>query len=167
MATNKYSLADYQIIITLPNNETLLNKVGLSANVPIVVGGAGENGLDGSFVGSIKISRTNAVWKTEGDNTGSWIHNKNLDRTGKVSVDIYQVSDQILQFAMICNAYQNVQDAIGGLTIEVKNAYDSSLPSIATCFDCLIEKVPDQDFGDTAKTQSWGFTCGRVMIYNG
>lgn len=169
MATNKYSLADYQITVTFPTGENanlLLNRVGLVDNTPISIGGPGQNGLDGSFVGSIKVSRSNDVWKTEGDATGSWVHSKSLDRTGKISVDINQVSDQVLTLIYITNAYQNIQDTIGGLQITVKNAYNPSLPAVATAYDCYITKVPDQDFQDSARTQSWEFTCGRIMIYD-
>lgn len=169
MATNKYSLADYQISVTLPsggNAQALLERSGLQNDSPIFIGGAGENGLDGSFVGTISISRSKEVWSTEGDSTGSWVHNKNLDRTGEIKVDITQVSDQIITLAMICNAYQNLQETVGGLLLTVRNAYDSSLPPIAVAYDCYIKKVPDQDFGDSAKQQSFVFTCGRIMIYD-
>lgn len=167
MATNRYSLADHIVVITLPDdNIELLERSGLQANAPITIGGPGQNGNEGSFVGSIKVSRKEDLWDTQGDATGSWVHNKSLNRTGNVEIDITQVSDDIIKLSMICNAYESIQGAVGGLTIEVKNAYNLELPSIAVCSDCLINKIPDQNLGEKAEQQNWSFTCGRVQFYS-
>lgn len=42
MATNRYSLADHIVVITLPDdNQELLERSGLRANAPITIGGPG------------------------------------------------------------------------------------------------------------------------------
>ena len=167
MATNRYSLADHIVVITLPDdNQEVLERSGLKANAPITIGGPGQNGNEGSFVGSIKVSRKEDLWDTQGDPTGSWVHNKSLNRTGNVDIDINQISDDVIRLSMICNAYEAIQGAVGGLTIEVINAFNLDLPSIAVCSDCLITKIPDQNLGEKAEEQGWSFTCGRVMFYS-
>lgn len=164
MATNRYALSDYILTIKLPdNNQELLEKSGLSTT-QFSIGGPGQNGLDGSFIGSITVKRNGSVWSTEGDATGSWVHSKNLNRTGQVNLDINQVSDDVLRLAMLCNAYESIQDAVPGLSIIITSAADVN-NKVATCTDCYITEIPDHKFGEKAADYSWTFTCGRVMFY--
>lgn len=163
MATNRYALSDYILTLKLPDNSELLEKSGLTS-AQFSIGGPGQNGLDGSFLGNIVVKRNGSVWSTEGDATGSWVHSKSLNRTGSVQLDINQVSDDVIRLAMICNAYESIQDAVPGLSIIVSSAADIN-NVVANCYDCYIQEVPDHKFGDKAADYSWTFTCGRVMFY--
>lgn len=171
--TNRYSLADYTLTVQLPSETD--DKAGIFAssgltdeNRSFTIGGPGS--LDnssftnsGSYVGNIVVSRSNDLFSTEGDATGSWVHNKNLDRTGTVRVDITQISDQVITLALITKAYESVQDDTPGLTITVNNAFTGE--NIAVCNDCYISKIPDFTFGATADRLSWSFTCGQVIFF--
>ena len=170
MPTNRYSLADYQITVTIPRPasgtnsgyEAILQRAGLSAGTSITIGGSGEGeGKYGSYLGSINVTRNTNLWTTEGDPTGSWVHNKNLDKTGTVAVEITQVSDQIIQLTYLCNAYESVSDAVEGLHLEIKNT--ASGEKIVDAIDCYIQKVPDLPLQDTAQKMTFTFTCGRVI----
>ena len=165
MATNRYALADYILTITLPDNRILESYIQLPEGTKAFsIGGPGENGLDGSFLGSITAKRNEDVWRTEGDPTGSWVHNKSLDRTGEISLEIMQVSDEVIRLSIICNAFQSIQEGIPGLGITITSAADNN-NIVATAHDCYITKVPDHDFGESAKTFTFNFTCGRIMFY--
>lgn len=162
MSTNRYSLADYELAVEIPSS--VATTLGVTDNV-IIIGGPGSspntNDNLGSFVGTITVSRSNDLWSTEGDATGSWVHNKNLNRTGTCSVSLRQVSDKIITFAQLCTAYETIQDASAGLTLTVRATNGSG--DIAVCNDCYITKMPDQNFGETAEMQTWTFTCGQVI----
>ena len=163
---SRYALADYQLVISLPeqlNNSSLLQRSGLTTDKPFVIGGPGETGIEGSYVGQITVKRNKELWTTEGDATGSWVHSKNLDRTGEIDVDITQVSDQVIVLAYLCDAFETIQEAIGGLNIQVLNA--ATQETVAEAVDCYIKKIPDHAFKDTADKLTWTFTCGRVMWY--
>lgn len=163
---NKYALADYEVSVALPDsltNTTLLSSSGLSSDKPLVIGGPGETGIEGSYVGQIVVKRNKPLWSTEGDATGSWVHSKNLDRTGTISIDITQVSEQIITLVYICSAYESVQENVGGLTIEIKNT--ATQETVATCTDCYITQIPDHNFKETADKFTFEFTCGRIMFY--
>lgn len=167
MAINRYSLADYKMVITFPsnfNNTRLGTTTGVSTlGGQISIGGPGDN-QDGSFVGNISVRRNKELWTTEGDATGSWVHNKNLDRTGEVDVDITQISDQIITLCYLCDAYDSVADEINeGLKIEIINAMSND--TIASATDCYMKKIPDHKFGNTADKLTFSFTCGRVIFY--
>lgn len=158
--TNVYSLADVQAIIKIPDviPENVISLRNLA------IGGPGEMG-EGSFVGSITITRTSNLFSTTGDSTGSWTHNKNLDRTGSCNIAINQISDTIVKLAQLCNAFESIQGNYPGMTISiVSSANDAGMP-IAICEDCYITKIPDQGFAATAATQVWVFTCGRITMY--
>lgn len=169
MPTNRYALADYQITVTIPassaNDNTyasVIQRAGLQTGTSITIGGPGEGeGKYGSYLGSINVTRNTDLWSTEGDATGSWVHNKNLDKTGAIDVEITQVSSQVLQLIYLCNAYESVSDAVEGLHLEIKNT--ASGLNIVDAIDCYIKKVPDLPLQDTAQKMTFSFTCGRVM----
>ena len=168
MPTNRYALADYQITVSIPTGggeyNRILQMAGLTGGTSITIGGDGEGeGKYGSFVGSINVKRNKELWTTDGDATGSWVHNKNLDRTGTIDVELTQVSDQIVQLAYLCSAYESVSDAVEGLHLEVKNTASGS--KIVDAIDCYITKIPDHPFQDTAQKLTFSFTCGRIMYY--
>lgn len=158
--TNVYSLADAQAIIKIPDviPENVISLRNLT------IGGPGEMG-EGSFTNSITITRTSNLFSTTGDATGSWVHNKNLDRTGTCVISISQISDTIVKLSQLCNAFESIQGNYPGMTISiVSSANDAGMP-IAICEDCYITKIPDQSLGTTSANQSWSFTCGRISLY--
>lgn len=158
--TSRYSLADYTVTIDFPGYGDLKGE-------KISIGGPGENGY-GSCVGEIKVTRNKELWTTEGDPTGSWVHNKDLNRTGTVEINLRQVSDQIYKLMQICQAYEGATRNVKGLEITVNPVGDFGFPIIdfITCEDCMITKIPDQDYRETAQEQTWIFTCGRVSFPN-
>ena len=164
MPTNRYGLANYEVTVTFPSNADIATSTRLeNGATSITIGGVGQNGYEGSYIGSVKVTRKNDLWSTEDDPTGSWVHTKNLGRSGTVDVEIWQVSDQIVTLAYSCQAYESIQNNVDGLTIEVKNTISGV--TVAKCYDCLITKIPDQEFGENAVKQTWTFTCGRVMYF--
>lgn len=155
--TSVYALSDYILTITLP-------KVGDLEAETFTVGGPGDNG-EGSCVGTIVVSRNQNLFETEGDPTGSWVHNKNLNKTGTISIDIRQVSNYIIHFIQICNAYETVQTNTPGMSVTLTPAFnnDSNTP-LLTAISCFFQKVPDQAFAATAGNQSWVITCGKISF---
>lgn len=153
--TSVYSLSDYILSVTIP-------AIGNNPEQKFNVGGPGDTG-NGSCVGQIVVSRNQNLFETEGDPTGSWVHNKSLNRTGTITVDIRQVSNYIVAFILACNMYEKTQTRTGGMTITLTPAFNDEANSpIMTATDCLFQKVPDQNFGPTAQMQSWIITCGRI-----
>lgn len=153
---NRYSLADHTVRVTLPDNLSMNgNNIG---GMVLKFGGPGENGITGSMIGNISVARANDTWRTEGDATGSWVHNKSLDRTGNVTLNIRQVSDDIIRLQMLAQIYE--AEDFPGCKIEV---YCGDLV-VARAEDCYITRIPEQAFGDTAAMQSWSWTSGRVTF---
>ena len=100
---HKYSLADYQLTIGIP--QSVAQRLGLRDEegnllTSFVIGGPGENN-EGSFIGQIVATRSNNLWETEGDATGSWVHNKNLNRTGTIELQIRQISDKVIELSQL------------------------------------------------------------------
>lgn len=158
--TNRYSLADYQLILTIPDE--IPTSVISTRN--IAIGGPGENG-EGSFVGTITVSRNTDAWKTTGDATGSWVHELSLDKTGICSVNINQISDLVIRLTQLCSIFESIQGNYPGLTITINsNSSEDGMP-ICICEDCYITKIPDQQFQTASQPQEWRFTCGRVIMY--
>ena len=156
---NRYSLADHTAKITLPAGLSM-GGVDLGGKV-ITIGGPGQNGQHGSFVGSIAVSRAANMWSTTGDPTGSWVHNKNLDLTGAVTLSIRQVSDDVIRLMMISNIFAADNDRNGkGCKIEVFSGDDI----VSRAEDCYIVKVPNQNFGESAENQEWEWTAGYVTF---
>lgn len=166
MATNRYSLADYIVTLTIPNNSVFPASIrGKSFSI----GGAGiENGGRGSFLGQVTINRTANAWDTEGDHTGSWIHNKNNDKTGTVQIQVRQISDDVVRFAQICAAFESSQENTPGFGLQVTSAFSNDISGsnvVATCIDCYFQKLADIELGETAALQPWVITCGQVFEY--
>ena len=155
--TSRYSLADYQATLTVP-------AIGSSEAESITIGGAGKNGI-GSCVGEISVTRNSNLWTTEADPTGSWVHNKNLDKTGIVRINIRQVSDTVIRLIQICSAFESADiESTTGITININPVLNNEAATqFITCNDCFIVKIPDQTFGQTAAEQSWEFTCGQIL----
>lgn len=146
----RYSLAKYLLTVSIPR--ALADKFGAGT---ITVGG------EGSHTSSISIAYKESLWTTEGDSTGSWVHNKNLDRTGTATVVLNQLASNVVKFKTLCNIFYDSSEDYDGLTLTLT---DSEGQKIATCEDCYITTIPAQEFGNTATTQNWEFTCGRITM---
>ena len=153
--TSVYSLADYELSVSIP-------AIGDLPAETFRIGGPGDTG-NGSCTGQIVVSRNQNLFETEGDPTGSWVHNKNLNRTGTITVDIRQVSNYIVKFILTCQAFEAYQHRTGGMTIQLIPAFTNEANQpIMTAIDCFFQKVPDQVMGPSAQTQSWIITCGKI-----
>ena len=164
---HKYSLADYQLTIGIPQSVAQkLNLKDAEGNLltSFTIGGPGENG-EGSFVGQIVASRGNNLWETEGDATGSWVHNKNLNKTGTIELQIRQISDQVIELSQLCDIYESVQENVEGLTLTVNSSATEETTPMVTGVDSYIQKQADLTLAETAGMLTWVFTCGQVMFY--
>lgn len=154
---NRYSLADHLVKVTLPAN---IQYQGADlGGMVLQFGGPGNNNNNGSFMGSITVARSTNTWSTTGDATGSWVHNKTLDRTGTVSLDLRQVSDDVIRLQMLANIFET-QEVQEGCRIEV---YSGNV-TVAVADDCYITKIPNQVYGDSAANQTWEWTSGKVTF---
>lgn len=143
----RYSLADYRLSID-SNDPTIKSMFGT-----ISIGG------EGSYLGSVIVSQNSALWNTKGFATGAWVHDKNLDRTGKCQINIHQLANDVVKLIRLCNIYYSGN--YGSSTIIVS---DNLGNKVATCNDCFIEKIADQSFSESSENQSWTFTCGKVIF---
>lgn len=151
---NRYSLADHTMVLTIPDE---LESFG---GMQLKFGGPGNNGQEGSFVGAVTVERSATTWTTEADPTGSWVHNKTLDRSGSVTLQLRQVSDDVIKLMMLAQIYEKTDRSIRGCTIVIFAGKDP----VARADDCYISKIPAQVFGETAAMQDWGWTAGRVTF---
>lgn len=143
----KYSLANY--ILSIQSNDSSLSS--LFQNVYI--------GGEGSALDNITISMNSEMWSTSGFATGAWVHNKNLNRTGTVSINISQLSTNVMRFKQMLSVFYGGD--YEGFTLSLT---DSTGAKVATCIDCYVIKIPDQAFGNDAGMQSWSFTCGEITF---
>lgn len=161
-----YSLADYQLTIGFP--ERVAQKLGLKDEfgnllTSYQIGGPGENG-EGSFVGRIGVERNEAAWSTEGDKTGSWVHNKSLNKTGRITLDLTQISDQTIDLYHLCQIYESIEGNVEGLTLTINTNAEDSTP-LVTGIDAYIAKQPDYPMDETAQRLTWEFTCGQILYF--
>ena len=147
----KYALAKYVATISLP--ATVANAFGMNS---ISIGGSG------SYTDSISINYNEDMWKVEGDATGSYVMNRNDNKTGSIELNINQLSDKVKQLITLCNVYKSSDEIDEGLTIEVRST-DGTM--IATCNDCMPQRIPSQVMGATATNQTWTFVCGEVITH--
>ena len=147
----QYSLANYKLSVKIP--DTLASSLMVNEQNSITIGGSG------SYLDSISIHINKDLWSIEGDSTGSYVYNKNLDRTGDVTVSLNMMSPQVAQFKILCDLYYQSENEYEGLTLTLM---DNNSNLIVTCHDCLLSKIPDQQFQDTSQNQSWTFLCGKV-----
>ena len=145
--SKRYSLANYILSIE-PQDQTLKQMFGT-----ISIGG------QGSAVGSVKVAQQTDMWSTKGYATGAWVHSKNLDRHGTCNVTLKQLSNEVMKFIKLCNVYYTAN--FDGCTLTLTDAKGNK---VATCEDCYIQKISDQEFGEEAADQDWAFTCGKVSF---
>ena len=150
----QYSLANYKLTVKIP--DSLASSLMVNERNEITIGG------QGSYLSSITISHNANLWSLKGDSTGSYVYNKNLDRTGQVDVSLNMLASQVSQFKILCDLYYMSETDYDGLTLTV-TSNDGKL--VVTCYDCLLQKIPDQEFQSEAQDQTWTFLCGKVS-YN-
>lgn len=160
-----YSLADYQLTIGL--SDSIASRLGLRDSygnllTNFSIGGPGENG-EGSFVGQIVVNRTANLFTTTGDATGSWVHDKSLNRTGTITIDITQISDDVVTLVQLCQIFESVQSNMPGLELTINSVASSTAATMVTGRDCYIQKLPDLTLAETAGKLSWAFTCGQII----
>ena len=162
-----YSLADYQLTIGIPENIARnLNLRDSQGNLltAMTIGGPGENG-EGSFVGSLSVQRTENLWNTEGDATGSWYHNKNLNKTGTMTLSLNYISEQTIELYQLFSIFESIQENSEGLTLTINTNASEETTALATGNDCYISKPANLDLQDTSQPLSWEFTCGQIFFY--
>lgn len=163
MALNRYSLTDYVLSVKVPDELREVFLIGDdtidSASNVISIGG------DGSFVGSITVETPNAQWTTEGDATGSWVHNKSKNQVGTISVSINQISDKVLLLERLYTTYYGADTVTEGLTLTLSKATgNGNQQPVCTGTDCYLASRPSFEAGSTAANRSWSFTCGRITF---
>lgn len=155
---NRYSLADYTLTVIF-NDSSFVSAAGLSSN-SISIGG------EESYLNNFTISYANSsIWTTSADSTGSYVHNKNLQKNGSIQISINQMSEQVKQFIQICNVYFSSSNIHSGATIKVyaNNGTDNVADLICTATSCFIQGIPPQGFAAQAQNQNWTFTCGKIV----
>lgn len=146
----RYSFANYILTVSVPT------EISASLGVSTI-----SFGGEGSYIGSISISRTADLWSTSGDSTGGWIHTKSLNAVGTVTLDINPLAEKSQILKTLFNIYRTIQSEVEGMTMTLT---DMNNKVIAIAEDCMIQNIPNIDFGETLTNQSWQFTCGKVEI---
>lgn len=144
----RYCLANYILTVDIPED------IGFGAQ-SISIGG------EGSYTDSITVHRDKAMFSTQADDTGSWVHTKSLDAHGYVDVSIKQVSDKIATFKALMNIYRNIDSEASGMTLTLCDTLNNP---ICICDDCVLENVPDQAFANEPANQTWRFLAGRITF---
>lgn len=157
----RYSLTDYTFSVKVP--DALLDSFGSTAENEssnrISIGG------DGSYLGSIKASNEKDMFTTEGDSTGSWVHNKSKDRTGTISLEINQLADVVLKLIRLIETYYTSDTTTEGLTITISKAVGAgNSKEVCKGTDCYVKKIPEVNWKDTADTIDIEFTCGMLTF---
>lgn len=149
----RYSLANYTLAITLPSD--FAAEIGLSENESLIVGG------EGSYLDSFSVEMDNDLYTTKGDATGSWVHDKNLSRTGKVTITLSQLSNKVAKFKKIVNLYYQANSEYDGVQLSLA---DNQSGNIVNCSDCYFQRIPTQEYGSESGTQAWILTCGQITF---
>lgn len=141
----KYSLSNY--ILSIDSNDAAIKQMFGTISI----------GGEGSYLDTISLSNTESIYTTQGYATGGWVHNKSLDRHGIASLTINQLSEKVARFIQL--AKLSLSGDYNGFTLSLS---DINGNKIATCVDCYIAKIPDQQFATSAQNQTWEFTCGQI-----
>lgn len=147
----KYSLSKY--ILSIKPSTNLASAIADFGTITI--------GGEGSYLDTVSINPQGTMWRTTGFATGGWVHDKNLDRTGTVSITLNQMSDAIQKFIRLCETFY--ESDYDGFTITL-TTNDVDKRVIATCIDCYIQGIPNQSFQSSAQSQTWTFTCGKITF---
>lgn len=143
-----YSLANYKMTITSSD-----------ANIKRIFGEAMTIGGNGSYVGSFSVNISTSIHGVSGYNTGGYVFSKNYDRTGTISVNLNQLSDEVSKFKNLIKLYYSGD--YDTLTIVLTNNENEK---VVECIDCLPQSIPTQSFGTEASNQTWSFVVGKITI---
>ena len=143
-----YSLANYKMTITSSD-----------ANLVSVFGESMTIGGNGSQVGSFSVSPNESIHSKQTYATGGYVFSKNYDRSGTISVNLNQLSDEVGKFKNLVKLYYGGD--YGTLTIVLTNNENEK---VVECIDCLPQGIPTQSFGDSASAQTWTFEVGKITI---
>lgn len=146
----RYALADYLLTISIPTE--IASDFGAET---ITIGG------EGSYLDSLTISSSTELFQTKGDATGGWVHVKNLDRSGTITLTIQQVSDDVAKLKRLFNVFYSLSTESDGLTLTIKSSVSNNV--VAICNDVVIAKVPDQSFSSDVATQQWTLNAGQIV----
>lgn len=155
MAGIRYSLANYKLRIQIPTSLASMLSADNSINT-IELGGSE------SYLESISVKMSKDMWSTEGDDTGSWIHTRSLNRTGECSVSLNMLSASAMRLRQLCNIYYMSTTQYDGLNMGL---FDNNGNEIASMNDCFITQIPEMSFSSEASNQTWTFACGQVIIH--
>lgn len=147
----KYSLAYYTL--TLKTDDPELNSIFSELSF----------GGNGSAVGEITASYSNDLWSRSDYATGGYVHEQNLNRSGKITVSVNQLCKHIGKLINLCNAYYGKAETVGlnGLTISLT---DGDGKEILSAIDCVPVKIQDQKYSEKSGNQDWEFDCGEITI---
>lgn len=146
----KYSLVDYVLTISIP--QKLRSALGLTT---ISIGG------EGTYLDSFSFSMNSDTWSINGDNTGSYIHTKSLNRTGSSELVLNQLAPKVIQLTRLFNLYFSSDVIDEGVTMTLSDA-DSN--TVVTCSDCFIKKLPNIEIQGTPAPRRWTFNCGKIVV---
>lgn len=141
----RYALANYIVTITVPSALSDMFS-------DITIGGQGK------AIGSISVNRQGSIYSVKGYATGGYVFDKNLNRTGSVSISINQMSDEVVKLIRLFNAYY--AGDYDGMTISIKDNLNNK--TVANCIDCMPSSIPNQSFGESAADQEWSLDCGEI-----
>lgn len=147
-----YSLSRY--ILSISTNNPEYQKI---IGADFTLGGTGE--VADNFLNSITFSTTGTLWSVKGNARGSYVFDKNLDKSGTVSISLNQLSEAVARFKQLAE-YMYTHDDDSTLTMTLKSGDEGE--EIVTCTDCLIQSIPNQDFSSTSGDQEWVFVVGRI-----
>ena len=89
-------------------------------------------------------------------------NNKSLNKTGKITVELNQISEQTIDLYHLCKIYESLEGNYPGLTLTINTNSEDSMP-LATGNDAYVSKQPDYPMDETASNLTWEFTCGQVL----
>lgn len=144
----RYCLANYILTVNVPESINL----GISS---ISIGG------EGSYLNNITVLMNKAAYEISTDDTGSWVYNKSLDKSGSISLTINQMSDKVAILKKLLLIYSKSDVDTEGLTLSLR---DTANNTIFIAEDCMLGKLPEQVFSTTAGTQNWSFNSGRISF---
>ena len=144
-----YSLANYKLSVYI-EEPALRAAFGSS----IIFGG------NGSQLESISVNISGSIFDVQGYATGGYVFSKNYDRSGTISLNLNQTSEDVSKLKNLINMYYSGD--YGPLTMVLTNNENEKVIDLV---DCLPNGIPNQEFRSSAGTQSWGFDVGRITIY--
>lgn len=161
-----YSLADYDITI----RSVALDGQNLTDNFNFTLGGAG------SFLGSVKIQFDGEIWKKETDVLGNVVYTKSYARDGQITISLNMLSEKVKIFNKIIQLYYggsiknkqetNIQDMFFSITVKRHTADPDSTTAEVEATYCVLQKLPDLEFADTAGVRDFVFLAAEIGAPN-